>query len=180
MARPEKEINADLVRGLAAIHCTYNEIAAVCDCSVDTLERRFADIIEKGKEEGRISLRRLQWQSAEGTAARVDPKSQKIIMPAILPSITMQIWLGKQMLAQKDQMQLEALGKDGAALRAAESGDTDYSQLSVDELLLLEKLNSKALRRPDVALPAGAVEVKASDLHDPTTNGNGSNGNGTH
>jgi hypothetical protein len=60
------------------------EIAAVCKCSVDTLENRFSDIIKEGRETGKMSLRRLQFKAAE--------KGN----PAIL------IWLGKQHLDQKD------------------------------------------------------------------------------
>ncbi len=79
-----KEVDAELVEKLASIFCTQEEIAYVAGCSVDTLERRFAEVIKKGKEKGKASLRRLQWQSAEKG------------------NITMQIWLGKQHLGQRD------------------------------------------------------------------------------
>jgi hypothetical protein len=61
------------------------EISAICGCSVDTLESRCAELIEKGKDEGRRSLRRLQWGQAEKG------------------NITMLIWLGKQMLGQREK-----------------------------------------------------------------------------
>lgn len=64
MARPRKKIDPILVEKLAAIHCTITEIASVCDCSVDTLERRFADIIEKGKSKGKTKLRQGLWELA--------------------------------------------------------------------------------------------------------------------
>lgn len=84
MGRPKLVIDADLVTSLAEIHCTYDEIAAVVGCSTDTLKRRFADRIEKGREKGKASLRRMQFEKAqEGNA-------------------TMQIWLGKQLLGQRD------------------------------------------------------------------------------
>jgi len=89
MGRPIKPINEDLVEKLAMIGCTMKEIAAICDVSVDTLERRFAELIEKGKEQGKSSLRRMQWKSAEGG------------------NVVMQIWLGKQLLGQKDRMKTE-------------------------------------------------------------------------
>lgn len=85
MARPKKTIDENLVRKLATILCTMEEIAAICECSVDTLERRFADVIKKAKEVGKSSLRRLQWESAQKG------------------NITMQIWLGKQHLEQRDR-----------------------------------------------------------------------------
>lgn len=84
MGRPLKEIDAALVERLASIMCTMIEIAAVCKCSVDILERRFADIIHRGRETGKMSLRRFQFKAAE--------KGN----PALL------IWLGKQHLEQKD------------------------------------------------------------------------------
>ena len=89
MARPKIEIDEELVQKLAAIHCTMEEIASVCNCSVDTLERRFADIIKIAKDKGRSSLRRYQWEGAQ--------KGN----PAML------IWLGKQLLGQKDVSRIE-------------------------------------------------------------------------
>jgi hypothetical protein len=85
---------------LCHIQCTIKEIAAWFECSVDTIERKvteefdmkFADYYAEKKEKGLISLRRLQYQSAEkGT-------------PAIL------IWLGKQYLGQKDKSETEITG----------------------------------------------------------------------
>ena len=43
--RPPKPVDGRVVAKLAAICCTMIEIAAVCDCSVDLLERRFADVL---------------------------------------------------------------------------------------------------------------------------------------
>jgi len=84
MARPRKKVDKDVLEKLAAIGCTVEEMAAVMGCSKDTLERRYKDIIEKGKAQGRTSLRRHQWKLAEKGNA------------------TMQIWLGKQLLQQKN------------------------------------------------------------------------------
>jgi hypothetical protein len=93
MARPKKVIDAVQVQALAGIGCTVAEIAAVMDCSKDTLERRFAAFIEKGRERMKMSLRRHQMKSAENGNA------------------TMLIWLGKQYLGQSDKT--EITGKDG-------------------------------------------------------------------
>ena len=54
--------------------------------------------IDEGRDQGRATLRRLQWQRAHAG------------------SDTMLIWLGKQMLGQRDKAELEAYGKDGAPL----------------------------------------------------------------
>lgn len=84
MARPRLVIDPALVTSLAEIHCTYDEISAVVGCSTDTLKRRFADLIEKGRQQGKTSLRRAQFKSA------------------LDGNVTMQIWLGKQHLEQTD------------------------------------------------------------------------------
>ena len=89
MARPKLLINEDQVHKLAAINCTMEEIAAVLDCSVDTLERRFAEIIKKGRDSGKMSLRRKQFEVALGG------------------NVGMLIWLGKQLLGQKDVSRVE-------------------------------------------------------------------------
>jgi hypothetical protein len=41
------------------------ELAACMDCSVDTLERNYADVIDKAREGGKKSLRRLQFEHAK-------------------------------------------------------------------------------------------------------------------
>jgi len=84
MGRPLLDIDEDQVRKLASIFCTYDEIASVMGCSKDTLEHRFSAVIKEGKEQGKASLRRLQWISAQNG------------------NVVMQIWLGKQMLGQRD------------------------------------------------------------------------------
>lgn len=85
MARPKIQIDPILVEKLASIQCTMIEIAAVVGCSVDTLERRFADVIARAREKGKTSLRRMQWKSADEG------------------SVPMQIWLGRNILGQSDK-----------------------------------------------------------------------------
>lgn len=96
--RPQKqpEIPAEKIAELAAIGCTVSEIAAVAGVSKDTLERNFAALIEKGREGAKASLRRMQWRSAEKGV------------------VAMQIWLGKQMLGQKEPH--EVSGSLGVAI----------------------------------------------------------------
>lgn len=87
MARPKLEIDEEVVEKLASIQCTMIEIASVVGCSVDTLERRFADIIKKGQDKGKMSLRRAMFQKAnEGNA-------------------TIMIWLSKQHLGMVDKFE---------------------------------------------------------------------------
>lgn len=87
MARPRKKIDPVQVLKLASLHCTMKEMAYFFDVSVDTLERRYAEEIEKGREQGKTRLRQLQWQSAEKGI------------------FAMQIWLGKQILGQSDKIE---------------------------------------------------------------------------
>ena len=83
--RPPKKIDDRQVFKLAQYGCTTPEIAAVMDCSPDTLERRFAATMKRGKDSLRHSLRKAQVESAMGG------------------NVTMLIWLGKQLLGQKNE-----------------------------------------------------------------------------
>jgi len=89
--RPKKEINYEMVKKLANIHCTQKEIASVLDLSVKTLQRdeEFCRIYNKGIEEGKSALRRMQWRSAEAGSDR------------------MLIFLGKQYLGQSNKMDMQ-------------------------------------------------------------------------
>lgn len=87
MARPKKHVDPKLVQDLAALGCKTKEIASVCGVSTDTLERRFAAELSKGKENLKISLRRWQLQAAQKG------------------NVTMLIWLGKQYLEQTDKIE---------------------------------------------------------------------------
>ena len=84
MARPKKEIDEELLYKLAQIHCTMREMSDIIGVSQDTLKRRYADLIDKGKSEGKMRLRRKQ------------------IEVAMQGNHTMLIWLGKQMLGQSE------------------------------------------------------------------------------
>jgi len=92
-------IDPEIVRELASIQCTMGEIAAVVRCSVDTLERNFAEIIKSGREVGKESLRRAQWKKAvqEGN-------------PALL------IWLGRFYLQQREEMTFNSTEPEVRAL----------------------------------------------------------------
>ena len=82
-----KVVDRNLIYQLASIYCGKQEIAEAVGCSVDTLNRRFSDLIEQGRAAGRKSLRRVQWEKA----LKGDTK--------------MLMWLGKNILKQKDQVE---------------------------------------------------------------------------
>lgn len=69
---------------LASIGCSDREIAQWFDVDENTLRYNFSDIIAKGREDLKHSLRRAQ------------------IKVALSGNATMLIWLGKQILAQSD------------------------------------------------------------------------------
>ncbi len=89
--RPRKAIDYDQVEKLAEIMCTQEEIATLFDVHVSTLVKypEFHDAYKKGIETGRKSLRRMQYDSA------------------LKGNVTMQIWLGKQYLNQKDRSEVQ-------------------------------------------------------------------------
>jgi len=81
------------IEGMCLIQCTQAEIANVMKVSVDTLNARikettglsFPEYYKRYADQGKMSLRRMQWRTAEKGNA------------------TMQIWLGKQYLGQSDK-----------------------------------------------------------------------------
>jgi hypothetical protein len=83
--RPKAQLDEKLIFDLAKIHCTKEEIASIVGCHKDTLYARYSDILQRGYDDGKASLKRLQWKSAEAG------------------NVTMQVWLGKQWLGQKDK-----------------------------------------------------------------------------
>lgn len=78
------KLDKDLIFKLAQIHCTYEEIAQVVGTTVGNLQKRYKNLIEQGRGEGKKSLRRSQYKKA------------------LQGDVRMQIWLGKQWLDQKD------------------------------------------------------------------------------
>lgn len=84
--RPRAKIDLELVHKLGLMQCTMEECSAWLGIPKSTLSTRpdFSDAYKKGKEQGKMSLRRSQWALAKTSAA-------------------MAIWLGKQYLGQKDQ-----------------------------------------------------------------------------
>ena len=87
VGRPKLDIDAEQVKRLARLHCTMQEMADFFGCHRDTLHNNFSAEIDKGRSEGNISLRRKQWQMAVEKG-----------------NVVMLIWLGKQMLGQRNEI----------------------------------------------------------------------------
>ena len=89
MARTKKyNIDPEQIEKLAGLGCTNVEIGAFFGCDESTIRKQYSEYITKGKEKGKIRLRQLQMKSAESG------------------NVTMQIWLGKQMLGQSDKQEI--------------------------------------------------------------------------
>jgi len=107
MGAPRKEVDFKTVDTLCAFHCTGEEIAYFCKVNYDTLNARvkeqekpdgtkyagFSEYFAVKSSKGRISLRKLQWASANRG------------------NIPMQIFLGKNLLNQTDKQQMEMRGE---------------------------------------------------------------------
>lgn len=90
LGRPPLNIDPEQVKKLAAIQCTMVEIAHVVNCSVDTLERHFADIIKEGRSFGVMSQKRKMFEKVlEGDN-------------------TMIIWFGKNYCGQSDRHEINS------------------------------------------------------------------------
>lgn len=89
VGRPRVVIDERTLAGLAAIQCSYVEMAAVLGVDESTLRLHYRDLIEKEREAGKMSIRRAQYQTA------------------LKGNVTMQIWLGKQYLGQRDKQDLD-------------------------------------------------------------------------
>lgn len=85
MPRKKLDIDPNQVQLLASAFCTNEEIAAKLGCSPDTLTRRFADPLKRGRDSAKASLRAKQFQLA------------------MKGNVTLLIWLGKQYLGQRDK-----------------------------------------------------------------------------
>ncbi len=79
-----KTIDRELIYRLACIQCSDQEIAEVVGTTVATLRKRFQKILDKGKQEGRKSLRRAMYEKAMNGDSRL------------------QIFLSKQYLGMRD------------------------------------------------------------------------------
>lgn len=83
--KPKAVVDLELVYNLAKLHCTNREIAHLVGCHVDTLQKRFHDLLDKGRDDGKMTLRRSMWDLA------LNGKNP-----------TMMIWLSKQHLGFSD------------------------------------------------------------------------------
>lgn len=109
--RPRKlaldDATRKVIRSVGAIGATFEELAVALSVNRDTLyefmasEPEVRDIFDAGRDVARIKLRRMQWATADSKGPG---------------AVAMQIWLGKQLLQQRDRHELG--GPDGEPLVA--------------------------------------------------------------
>jgi hypothetical protein len=132
MARPRKPIDWANVEKLCGLQCTEVEISNFLGISVDTLARAcqreyrtsFAEYFAQKRGLGKVSLRRAQWQTAQGGN------------PALL------IWLGKQYLDQKDKNVQEISGPGGKPIETRDLSSLTEEQIDARLAELTEKAES--------------------------------------
>lgn len=108
VGRPKIEINLDELERLSALNCTMPELAAYFRVPLRTLEDRYTNdpdiraTINRGREVGKLSVRRKQMQIMND-----------------MNSATMAIWLGKQLLGQRDKHDVITEDRGETALNEA-------------------------------------------------------------
>ena len=103
-----KPVSIDLLelQKLCTLQCSNEEIGAWFNCSVRTIEKyskkaEFAEVMARGRAKGRISVRRAQMNLLEAGNA------------------TMGVWLGKQLLGQRDVTPIEVSGANGRPVQVS-------------------------------------------------------------
>jgi hypothetical protein len=89
---------------LASLQCTDEELARFFGVSASTIENRrkqpaFAEAMRRGRAKGKISVRRAQMKLLEAGNG------------------TMGVWLGKQLLGQRDVTPIELSGPNGQPVK---------------------------------------------------------------
>ena len=97
MARPQLKVSVEEIEKLGQIGATQGEIAAFFGVSVATIERRmqkpeYREAFDRGFANLKLSLRRTQVKQADNG------------------NTTMLIWLGKNLLGQRDNLDTKVTG----------------------------------------------------------------------
>jgi len=140
--RPKADIDLTLIEELAAIGSTLEEMSAVLRVGKSTIKDRAAaepeigEAIERGRARGRTTLRRHQWQQAEAG------------------NPTMLVWLGKQLLGQRDVTSVARAIK--LPLPAIETPDDVLKAVTA----VVDTMARGDITPDEAAIVAGVIEVK--------------------
>ena len=119
-SKPLTDKDFKKILNMVRIQCTMEECCSVLEMSDTTLNRRlkemeynnFEDFYKRHNDEGKMSLRRMQWQAAEKGNS------------------TMLVWLGKQHLNQKDKTETK--------IHEDRTLTLDLTRIGIDELTAIE------------------------------------------
>ena len=119
-SKPLTDKDFQKLLNMVRIQCTMEECCSVLEMSDTTLNRRlkemeynnFEDLYKRHNDEGKMSLRRMQWQAAEKGNS------------------TMLVWLGKQHLNQKDKTETK--------IHEDRTLTLDLTRIGIDELTAIE------------------------------------------
>jgi len=130
MARPQAKIHPVELEKLCTMQCTDEEVAAFFGVSSRTIERRrlqprFAEVMERARAKGRVSVRRSLFRLANNG------------------NIAAAIFLSKNLLGYRDVVNNEHSGLAGGPIQIA--ARPDLSQLTDEELKQLRAIAEKAL-----------------------------------
>ena len=121
--RPRVNLDERVVEELASVDCSYQEMATILGVNARTLTRNYVQVIEKGRDHGKASLKRTQFKVAMGSPAVYDEDGNKL-QAETSPNPTMLIWLGKIRLGQREvQVHVNVSGMDSDDLRRIVAGD---------------------------------------------------------
>lgn len=127
--RPSKKIDLVELRKIMVFNPPRSQIAAYFNIHPKTLSRmeredpEITDEIERGYENAKLTLRRLQWQAA------YDGK------------VPMLIWLGKQWLGQTDKQEVTSHNTNVEVNKSDEQIITDFLGKSTDHKKQKDKAN---------------------------------------
>jgi hypothetical protein len=130
MGRPESKIDLVELERLCNMQSTDEEVAAFFSVSTRTIERRrlqprFAEIMDRARAKGRISIRRHLFRMAAAN------------------NVAAAIFLAKNLLGYKDVVNTEHTGLAGGPIQIASR--PDLSQLTEEELKQLRAIADKTL-----------------------------------
>lgn len=121
--RPKLQLDEKLIENLASIGCKNSEIAVIVGCSEATLCTNYLNVLEKGRANLKVSLRRWQIEAAKRG------------------NIAMLIFLGKQILKQSNDPEPET-GPNGEKV-------ADLSWPEIRKILVSDKFVGSDGKRYD-------------------------------
>lgn len=106
---PRIELNTEIAERMAALGMTYQEMADIYGVQVDTISRRvkddsaFSEAVKRGAAVRKMSLRRMQYKRA------------RLEAEGLVGSATMLVWLGRNELGQRQEVNVNVSGRRGVA-----------------------------------------------------------------